>query len=131
MKIAIPVSDDRISPVFDAAQRLLLVDIEDGHEVGRTEEVLEESQLAPRASRIAELHTDVLVCGAISQPLEAMLVSAGVEVIPQTCGQVEEVLRAFVSGELTGDAFIMPGCYGQRRQFRGSHNRRERRRRSG
>ena len=107
----------RISPVFDAARRLLLVDIEDGREVGRTEEVLEKSQLAPRASRIAELHTDVLICGAISQPLEAMLISAGVEVIPQTCGQVEEVLQAFVSGQLTGDAFVMPGCCGRRRQF--------------
>ena len=116
MKIAIPVSDARISPVFDAARRLLLVDIEDGREVGRTEEVREESQLAPRASRIAELHTDVLVCGAISRPLQAMLISAGVEVIPQTCGQVEEVVQAFISGQLSGDAFIMPGCVGRRRQ---------------
>ena len=52
MKIAIPISDDRVSPVFDVARRLLLVDIEDGREVGRTEEVLEKSQLAPRASRV-------------------------------------------------------------------------------
>jgi len=89
MKIAISVSDDRVSPVFDVARRLLLVDIEDGRDVNRTEEVLEESQLAPRASRIAELHTDVLVCGAISRTLEAMLISAGVEVIPQTCGHVK------------------------------------------
>ena len=131
MKIAIPISDDRVSPVFDVARRLLLVDIEDGREVGRTQEALEESQLAPRATRIVELHTDVLVCGAISRALEAMLISAGVEVIPQTCGQVEEVLRAFVSGRLTGDAFVMPGCCGRRRQFRGSRNCPEERRRLG
>jgi len=122
MRAAIPISDDRISSVFDAARRLLLVDIEDGREVGRTEELLVESELAPRASRVAELHTDVLICGAITRPLEAMLISAGVEVIPQTCGQVEDVLKAFLSGQLTGDAFAMPGCCGRRRQFRGGQD---------
>ncbi len=123
MKVAISVSGDRISPVFDAARRLLLVDIEDGCEVGRTVEVLNKSQhLVPRISRVAELHADVLICGAVSRPLEAMLISAGVEFIPQTCGQVEEVLKAFVSGKLTGDAFVMPGCCGQRRQFRGGRD---------
>ena len=122
MKIAIPVSGVRLAPVFDAARHLLLVDIADGREVKRTEEILEESQLAPRASRIAELHTDFLICGAISQPLEAMLISAGVEVVSQTCGRVEDVLKAFVSRQLTGDAFVMPGCCGRRRQFRGSRD---------
>jgi len=131
MKIAIPVSGGRISPVFDAARCLLLVDIKDGREVGRSEEALDEFQLASRASRVAELHADVLVCGAISQPLEAMLISAGVDVIRQTCGPVEEVLQAFVSGQLTGDAFVMPGCCGRRRQFRGDRNRRNGKRTSG
>jgi predicted Fe-Mo cluster-binding NifX family protein len=59
----------------------------------------------------------VLICGAISRPLEAMLLSAGVEVIPQTCGPVEEVLKAFMSGKLTEKAFLMPGCCGRRRRF--------------
>ncbi len=116
MKVAIPVSDGRISPVLDSARRLLLVDVRDGREVGRTEEVLKESELEARSIHIVELRPDVLVCGAISRPLEAMLISAGVAVIPQTCGQAEEVLKAFVSGQLTDDAFVMPGCCGRRRQ---------------
>ena len=118
MRIAIPVSDARISPVFDVAQRLLLVDIEDGCEVGRTEETLENSQLELRASQVAGLHPDVLVCGAISRPLETMLQSAGVQVIPQTCGVAENVLQAFISNRLAGDEFVMPGCCGRRRKYR-------------
>jgi predicted Fe-Mo cluster-binding NifX family protein len=115
MRVAIPISDGRISPVFDAARRLLLVDVENGREVWRTAQLVEEPELGPRARRVAELGVDVLICGAISRPLEAMLVSAGVEVVPQTCGQAENVLGAFLSGQLTEQAFLMPGSCGRRR----------------
>lgn len=87
--------------------------------VRRIEEVMEESELAARAWRVAELGVDVLVCGAIPRPLEAMLLSTGVEVILQTCGPVEDVLGALVSGQLTEQAFVIPGCCGHRRRFRG------------
>ncbi len=117
MRVAIPFFDGGISPVFDAARRLLLVDIEDGREVWRTEQLVEEPELWPRARRVVEFGADVLICGAISRPLEAMLLSAGVEVIPQTCGPVEDVLKAFISGRLTEQAFVMPGCCGRRRRF--------------
>ena len=120
MKAAIPVSDGRVSPVFDVARRLLLVDIENEREVRRTERVLEERELAARARRVAELGADVLICGAISRPLEAMLLSAEVEVIPQTCGPVEDVLGAFIAGKLTQQAFVIPGCCGLRRPFHGN-----------
>jgi predicted Fe-Mo cluster-binding NifX family protein len=116
MRVAIPISDGRISPVFDAARCLMLVDIESGREVRRIEQPVEEPELAPRARRVAELRADVLICGAISRPLEAMLLSAGVDVVPQACGQAEDVLRAFISGQLTEQAFVMPGCCGRRRQ---------------
>jgi hypothetical protein len=60
------------------------------------------------------------ICGGISWPLEVMLLSARVEVIPQTCGSVEDVLKAFMSGRLTEQAFVMPGCCGRRRRFHAS-----------
>ena len=123
MRVAIPISDGRISPVFDTARRLVLVDVEDGREFRRTEKVVEEPEMGPRVRRVAGLGVDVLICGAISRPLEAMLLSAGVEVVPQTCGQAEEVLQAFVSGEFTEQAFLMPGCCGDRRRFRGGQPR--------
>ena len=127
MRIAIPIADDRVSPVFDVARRLLVADAEQDVVASRTEEALEEQALELRARRVAELGVNVLICGAISRPLESMLVSAGVEVIPQTCGQVDEVLRTFLSDQLVGDAFVMPGCCGRRRRFRGGRRRGRRR----
>lgn len=119
MRVAVPTWSGRISPVFDVARRLLLADIEDGEEAGREEAAIDDTDLARRAGRMAALGVDVLICGAISRPLEALLVSAGVQVIPGTCGPVEDVLNAFAAGSLQDGAFLMPGCCGRRRRFRG------------
>jgi predicted Fe-Mo cluster-binding NifX family protein len=119
MNVGMPIWDGRISPVLDVAGRLLLVSTEDSAEVARREANLEQAPLAARVKRIRELGVDVLICGALSWPLEAMLVSAGVRVIPQMCGSVEDVLRAFLSGQLTDEAFRMPGCCGRRWRRRG------------
>ena len=116
MKVAVSKWSDRISPVLDVAQYLLLIEAEDGHEIERRDVPVEAGELAARAKRIAQLGAEVLICGAVSQPLEAMLTSAGIRLIPQKCGQVEEVLQAFLSGQLTEQAFAMPGCCGRRQQ---------------
>ncbi|MBN1546346.1 MAG: NifB/NifX family molybdenum-iron cluster-binding protein [Syntrophaceae bacterium] len=124
MKLAIPTWDGKISPVFDVARNLLVVNIKGSFEVARQIEAIPEMEVAHRARRIARFGVDVLICGAISRPLERMLVSEGIQVIPQTCGPVEDVLLAFLSGQLTGQAFLMPGCCGRHRKRRGQGRRR-------
>ena len=118
MKIAIPMWGGRISPVFDVARRILVVDVQDSTERVRYEETLYETQLPARARRLAALGVDVLICGAVSQALESMVLSQGIRVIPQICGEVKEVLQASLSGRLQQTAFLMPGCRGQRRRIR-------------
>ena len=115
MRIAIPICDGRISPVFDVARRLLVVDIEDQGEISRMEHTLDEAEITLLARRVADLGVDVLICGAISQSLEKMLLAAGVDVVGRTCGQAERVLRAFIDGKMTEQSFLMPGCSHRRR----------------
>lgn len=121
MKVAIPHWQGRVSPVFDVANRLLLVDATDGQEAGRAEVPLTGIDPAQRAGELARSGADILICGAISRPLEAAVSSRGIEVIAQVCGQVEEVLRAFREGRLSDPGFLMPGCCGRRRRSRGGH----------
>lgn len=115
MRVALPVWRDRISPVFDVSGRLLLIDLDDGVERQRSDVCVEEDDPAARVRKLAELGVDVLICGAISQPLETMLVDRGIRVIAQTCGGVEEVLGAFQSDRLGDLSFAMPGCCRRRR----------------
>jgi predicted Fe-Mo cluster-binding NifX family protein len=108
--------------VLDVARHLVVVDVEGNAEVGRREAELAQAQLGARAEQIRGLGVEILICGAVSRPLEAMLVSAGVRVIPHTCGRVEHVLQAFLAGQLPNEAFLMPGCCGPRLRFRGGRH---------
>ena len=117
MKVAIPIWNGRISPVFDVARHLLVVEIDGGVESERREEAIDGTDLVRRAEEVSRSGVDVLICGAISRPLETMLAAGGVEVIPHTCGSAEEVLRAFLAGQFTAQSFLMPGCCGRRRRF--------------
>jgi len=123
MRVAIPVWRERVSPVFDVSGRLLLIDLDDGAELKRSDMCVEEEDPAARAQKLAALGVEVLICGAISQPLEAILTHSGVRVIAQTCGSVDEILRAFQSGRLADRSFAMPGCCGRRRGAWHGHGR--------
>jgi len=118
MKLAIPCWQGRVSPVFDVAGMLLLVEVEAGAERSREIAHLKTTQAEPRARQLAELGAGVLVCGAISWPLELAVCAKGVEVISQVCGDVEQVLAAFLEGHLTEDHFLMPGGRGRARHLR-------------
>lgn len=111
--IAIPVSQERISPVLDAAVRLLLVTRRHGKEVARKEFLL--SPLPPEAlaRSVAELRVDIVLCAALSEVLQRALRKQGVRVRSHLCGEVEAVLRAFCCRRLARDEFRMPGCWGQ------------------
>ena len=116
MKVAIPHWQGRVSPVLDVAGRFLLMDMDEGREVSREDVSMAASGSLERARQLRQAGTQVLICGAVSRQLELALDAAGVQVIPHTCGQVEEVLAAFVGGQLNEDAFLMPGCCGRRRR---------------
>ena len=121
MRVAIPTWIDRVSPVFDVARRLVVVTLGGDRQVKREEAAIEAADLAVRVARVTQLGVDVLICGAISMPLEAMLASAGIRVIPHKCGRVEDIVVAFASGQLTDETFLMPGCCGRRGRFRVRH----------
>jgi len=130
MRIAIPQWQGRVSPVFDVAANLLLVEVADSQEVRRQEVALTATDPTKRARQVAALGAEYLICGAISRPLELALLSAGVKVIPHICGCIEEVLTAFRDDVLTDGAFTMPGCCGRRRQGRRGGGRRRNRNRN-
>jgi len=118
MKIAIPIYKDSISNVFDFAHRLLLVDIENGREADRSEVALESQLLPQRTGQLKDLGIDVLICGAISRTLANMVITSGIHVLPYVTGSIDDVLQAYLTGQLVKPEFSMPGCWpGARRGF--------------
>ena len=119
MKLAIPIYNSNISNVFDFAHRLLLVDIENGKEANRSEVALESQLLPQRAGQLKNLEVDVLVCGAISRVLANMVTASGIQVLPYVTGSIDDVLQAYLTGQLAKPEFSMPGgCWsGARKGF--------------
>jgi len=118
MKLAIPIYNSNISNVFDFAHRLLLVDIENGKEANRSEVALESQLLPQRAGQLKNLGVDVLVCGAISRALAYMISASGIQVLPYVTGSIDDVLQAYLTGQLVKPEFSMPGCWpGARKGF--------------
>ena len=106
MRIAIPVWNGRVSPVFDVARSIRVVDLNGGAVSRQANHTLENEA---RPSKLVKLGVDLLICAAISAPLEARLRVSGIEVVSGTCGTVEEIVEAFGSGDKELTKFRSPG----------------------
>ena len=118
MKIAIPIYNDSVSNVFDFAGNLLLVEMENGKELNRSEIALRSQSLPKRAGQLKDLGVDVVVCGAISRELANMITASEIQVLPYVTGGIDDVLKAYLAGQLVKPEFAMPGCWpGARKGF--------------
>ncbi|MDZ7698558.1 MAG: NifB/NifX family molybdenum-iron cluster-binding protein [Deltaproteobacteria bacterium] len=110
MKVALTVWENRVSPVFDCAQRLLIVDIYERTEVSRHFEPFHWHSPYSRASKLSSLGVQVLICGAVSEQCAAIIDTRGIRIIPFMAGKVDEVLNAYLTDRLNDRKFLMPGC---------------------
>ena len=116
MRIAIPLWEGKVSPVFDTAVRLLVVDVNKQKEESKFLYYIDENDLTRKCHRIRKLELDTLICGAISQAFLKMLLASGLDVIQEISGSAEEVLKAYLRGNIFQPKFLMPGCKRGRRR---------------
>lgn len=126
MRIALPIWEDKISPVLDTASRLMIVEEVNGSECSRFELYIDEEGLSRKCLRIQRIGVDTLICGAISRPFMRMLRAFDITIIPEIAGRADDVLRAYFQGELFHSSFLMPGC-----KRKGTHKRFKKDRRLG
>ena len=109
MRVAVPVWRGGVSPVFDVAEQILMVDVHDGGCLGRRVVHFHAASLPRRAEEVAELGVELLICGAVSTEMEKLLEARRVSVIPWVSGDPDEVLKAHCAGERLHIRFGMPG----------------------
>ncbi len=92
MRVAIPISEDWIAPVFDNATRLLVVDI-------GPDRYPEQSELPSfvrppdqRAAELVSLGIDVLLCDGISNSMAQFIRERGIEIRSSVSRAVDEIL---------------------------------------
>lgn len=113
MKIAITVWLDRVSPVFDSAHQVILVDVDSKSPLEGTEtlSMIESDPTGILRTHILATHAvSVLICGAISRCQAAAANRNGINVIAGIMGRIDEVIDAFQQGSLTTDQRLhLPG----------------------
>jgi predicted Fe-Mo cluster-binding NifX family protein len=110
MRIALPIWEQRVSPVFDVSEQVLLADVQDRQTLSRDIRPLTTVDSAHRAETLAAWGVELLICGAISQVLEQSLRARDIQVLSRIRGEVEDVLTGYISGRLDDPHFLMPGC---------------------
>jgi len=112
MKAAFAVWNNRIAPVFDVAREIRLVEIESGRIVRERDEKLPADSGHEKGRRLIALGVDTLVCGAISRFMLSQIAAYDIRVVSFIAGDLGEVVRAWLSGDFSMEAFTMPGCCG-------------------
>jgi len=123
MKVAVTTWEGRISPVFDACREVRILSIAAGSIASEALVAFDEGKSEAKVERLTSLGVEVVVCGAISEPLQSSLLDRGIDVIGFVAGNADEVVKAYLSGTLPNHGLAMPGCCAQRRR----HRRRRRR----
>ncbi len=111
MKIALTQLQQRIAPLFDSATTLVLYETigygKDLHYVGdfacngKAEETIE---------TLTQMNVQVLICGAISNEYEQLLLLKHIDLYSYIAGNVDEVLQGWQQSKLHARYFSMPGC---------------------
>ena len=109
MNIGITHWQGRVSPVFDVAEELAVIEIRDGREVGRKFFRLTRHRPYPRAKEVSDIGIDVLICGAVSSAFEIALIGKKIRVAAFVCGDIDAVLHSFLTDRLRQSQFHMPG----------------------
>ena len=109
MKVAITVWGNRISPVFDSAQTIMLAEVEDKKVISQKREFIPVTTPSTLARTLVNLEIDTLICGAISENPAHIIEKAGIALLPFIAGNAEKILECFVQN-LPVSEFAMPGC---------------------
>lgn len=100
MRLAITTFGKRISPRFDCAKYLLIVDMNKGEIVKRKEEPVDGMAGGRRVSFLVERGVQVILTGGILRCDYFAALNAGLEVHAGFMGEVEEILKRYLSGTL-------------------------------
>ena len=108
-KVAIPIWENRVSPVMDTASQLMLLEFDQSDSFSRQVLEIPALHMIHKIEFIRSTEINLLICGAISQAMFRMIAALGIEIIPFIRGNIDEVIKAYIHGQLHNDSFFLPG----------------------
>ncbi len=104
VKVAVPTFGNRVSPRFDCAPVIAILEIERG-EIAHRETVSTSAWGSDkRIKMLIERGVNAVVCGGVDRVSTQLLVDAGVAVCAGVSGESEQALRTFLKGDSPREA---------------------------
>ena len=101
MRLAVTRWGDKVSPLFESAAWLLVVEIDRDGICGRFEAGMRDLAPIARVRLLRGLHVDLLICGAIGRDTRNHLETAGLQVANDVCGRWDEAIKACLADDLS------------------------------
>ncbi len=119
MKIAIPAFHSKVSPRFDTAQELVLLEVIDGAVMNRKRQPLHAYSAAGKIKTLLEQGVDTLICGGIDRLSRQQIGFNNIEVYSWVTGEIDDAVSCFLGNGLhSGTIFGNNGKKEGRWQFR-------------
>lgn len=109
MKIAIPVWQNSVSPLFDSSTHLMVAETTAKSIINQDVINVESLSLFQRTDLLQKLNVDLFICGGITSPILDNIKNKNIKVIPFVCGNVNELLKATLKKRDLRTLFSMPG----------------------
>ncbi len=109
-KLAITTWGGRVSPMFDAAQTLLVVEKDCSGVFRKKYRFYKPENLHQFLELFTANRIQVLICGAITKDKASFIESSGITCFSFVTGTIEEVLATYTNGSIYMETLKMPGC---------------------
>lgn len=104
MKLAIPRFGEVVAPCFEYSATIAIFTIERRRIVEQIDFRLQSREALDRVRLLRDQGVSTLICGGVHAFFEHLLVDHGIQVMSWVSGNVDELLRRFLAGELTPGA---------------------------
>lgn len=118
MKIAIPIKDNELSVVIDFSLILHIVVIKEKEIVIRKNiQFNKNDDLNMKINVIKNNEIDLVICGSISNAFYRLFEMNNIKIIPYICGNLDDVINAYIDDRLNCNKFLMSGCMKHRNRY--------------
>lgn len=100
MKVAIPRFEELVAPCFEYSATISIFTTADKRVVEQVDFTLVSQLAFDRVRLLRDQGVDTLICGGIQDRFEYLIAATDIQVISWVSGNVEELLKRFLDGQL-------------------------------
>jgi predicted Fe-Mo cluster-binding NifX family protein len=117
--IAVPVYQNRISPLLDVSDKYVIFETENGEVKQKINISLNVEGEPQRVEKLKEIGVNTIICGAVSGCVARIVYEKGIRLISMIYGPIEEIINQYLSNSLATNCPENTGCAYKKRKRRG------------